>query len=159
MPKGDKLTARQNRFVAEYLIDLNATQAAIRAGYSPQGVAVIASRNLTKANIQVAIAQALSDREKATNITPAWVLKTLKENAEAAMRENQRGVANRALELIGKHLQMFPDAPPITINQDNRSQAITFQVVYDPPPGEKVTLPTGPDAPFPQLNNGNRNNN
>lgn len=51
-----KLSPKQERFVQEYLVDLNATQAAIRAGYSKQSARVQASRMLTKANVQDAIA-------------------------------------------------------------------------------------------------------
>jgi phage terminase small subunit len=50
-----KLTARQRRFVAEYLIDLNATQAAIRAGFAPGSAKVTASRLLTNPNLAAEI--------------------------------------------------------------------------------------------------------
>ena len=46
-----KLTAKQARFVQDYLIDLNATQAAIRGGYSAQAAAIIGHENLRKPNI------------------------------------------------------------------------------------------------------------
>ncbi len=49
------LTAKQQRFVDEYLIDLNATQAAIRAGYSPKSAYSIGQENLKKPEIQEAI--------------------------------------------------------------------------------------------------------
>ena len=47
-----KLTAKQQRFCDEYLIDLNATQAAIRAGYSPKTAAQAAARLLTNVKVQ-----------------------------------------------------------------------------------------------------------
>lgn len=50
-----KLAEKQKRFVEEYLIDLNATQAAIRAGYSPDSAKEIGSENLTKPNIRARI--------------------------------------------------------------------------------------------------------
>jgi phage terminase small subunit len=50
-----KLTAKQARFVEEYLCDLNATQAAIRAGYSPKTATVQGSRLLTNAKVAAAI--------------------------------------------------------------------------------------------------------
>ena len=46
-----KLTAKQKKFVEEYLIDLNATQAAIRAGYSTESAKEIGCENLTKPNV------------------------------------------------------------------------------------------------------------
>jgi phage terminase small subunit len=51
------LTARQARFVAEYLIDLNATQAAIRAGYSARTARSVGSENLTKPDIAAAVVE------------------------------------------------------------------------------------------------------
>ena len=53
------MNARQKRFVDEYCIDLNATQAAIRAGYSPKTARFIGTENLTKPNIKAAIDAAL----------------------------------------------------------------------------------------------------
>lgn len=63
-----KLNAKQQRFVEEYLIDLNATQAAIRAGYSVNSARDIGCENLTKPNIQEAIAKAMAERSKRTGI-------------------------------------------------------------------------------------------
>ena len=53
-----KLTLRQQRFVEEYLVDLNATQAAIRAGYSPKTARQQGHENLTKPYIEAAIQRA-----------------------------------------------------------------------------------------------------
>ena len=58
------LTQKQKAFVQEYLVDLNATQAAIRAGYSPKTAAVTGCENLTKPNIQKANNEAMKSREK-----------------------------------------------------------------------------------------------
>lgn len=70
-----ELNERQQAFVREYLIDLNGTQAAIRAGYSPKTAAVIAAENLTKPNIQEELAKAKAERSKRTGITADGVLK------------------------------------------------------------------------------------
>ena len=59
-----KLTAKQQRFCDEYLIDLNATQAAIRAGYSEKTAAVIATENLRKPNIAEYIKIRMDEKEK-----------------------------------------------------------------------------------------------
>lgn len=72
-----KLTAKQNRFVEEYLIDLNATQAAIRAGYSPATAKEIGCENLTKPNISDEIAKAMAERSKRTGINQDRVLTEL----------------------------------------------------------------------------------
>lgn len=77
------LTAKQQRFVDEYLLDLNATQAAIRAGYSKNTAEKIGSENLRKPDIARAIDAAKLARSEQTKIDAAWVLKRLVEEAEA----------------------------------------------------------------------------
>ena len=72
-----KLNPKQQRFVEEYLIDLNATQAAIRAGYSPKAATAIASENLSKPSISAAIACAMAERSKRTGITQDRILEEL----------------------------------------------------------------------------------
>ena len=62
------LTEKQRRFVDEYLIDLNATQAAIRAGYSVKTAREQASQNLTKLNIQQEISEKMAERSKRTGV-------------------------------------------------------------------------------------------
>lgn len=68
------MTPKQERFVAEYLIDLNATQAAIRAGYSAKTAQQVGFENLTKPVIKAALAEAQADRGKRTEITQDMVL-------------------------------------------------------------------------------------
>lgn len=62
------MTKKQKLFVAEYLIDLNATQAAIRAGYSVDTAGEIGHENLKKPEIQKAIAKAMAERNKRTGV-------------------------------------------------------------------------------------------
>ena len=64
-----KLTPKQKRFVAEYLVDLNATQAAIRAGYSEKRASEIGYQLLQKTTVQAAIQEAMADREERTGVT------------------------------------------------------------------------------------------
>ena len=71
------LTEKQARFVAEYLVDLNATDAAKRAGYSEKTAYAIGFENLRKPEIQDAIQTAMSQREKRTAITQDRVLQEL----------------------------------------------------------------------------------
>ena len=56
-----KLSQKQQLFIEEYLIDLNGTQAAIRAGYNPNTARQIAAENLTKPYIRKAIDKAIAD--------------------------------------------------------------------------------------------------
>src|SRR4051794_33786192 len=63
------LNERQARFVAEYLVDLNATQAAIRAGYSTATASQIGARLLANVKVAAAIAEAQAARSRRTEVT------------------------------------------------------------------------------------------
>lgn len=73
----DKLNDKQKRFCEEYIIDLNATQAAIRAGYSEKTARQIGTENLSKLVIQEYIQQLQIERSKRTEITADRVFKEL----------------------------------------------------------------------------------
>ena len=121
------LTAKQEQFCQEYLIDLNATQAAIRAGYSVKTAKDIACQNLAKLNISERIAELKLTRQDRVEISQDWVLNNLKLIAERCMQAEpvtafidgektetgeykfEHSGANKSLELIGKHLKMFTD--------------------------------------------------
>lgn len=66
--KGRRMTEKQKRFVEEYLIDLNATQAAIRAGFSVRTANEQGSRMLANVSIQTAISKAMAERSKRTGV-------------------------------------------------------------------------------------------
>ena len=72
-----KMSAKQMRFCDEYLIDLNATQAAIRAGYSAKNARNIASENMAKPNIKAYIDQRMAEKEAALIADQNEVLKYL----------------------------------------------------------------------------------
>lgn len=72
-----KLTDKQKKFVEEYLIDLNATQAAIRAGYKPENAQQIGSENLSKLVISNAIANAMAERSRRTGINQDRIVQEL----------------------------------------------------------------------------------
>lgn len=106
------MTAKQKAFVEEYLVDLNATQAAIRAGYSPATANVIGPENLSKPCIQAAVAEAKRKRSERTEISADFVLKELygiaKGEADDGNDSHMKFSAKlKALELIGKHIGMF----------------------------------------------------
>ena len=116
------MTPKQRRFVEEYLVDLNATQAAIRARYSERTAQEQGSRLLSKAMVQTAVAKAMAERSRRTKITSDYVLAGLQEIAERTMQRVpvldrlgnksgqwrfNAGAATRAFELMGKHLGMF----------------------------------------------------
>ncbi|NMM62068.1 terminase small subunit [Clostridium sp. P21] len=72
-----RLTDKQKKFIDEYLIDLNATQAAIRAGYSQKNAFKIGSELLQKTTVQKHMHKCMKDREKRTEITQDKVLNEL----------------------------------------------------------------------------------
>ena len=71
------MTQKQKRFIEEYLIDLNATQAAIRAGYSPDTAKAIGSENLTTPDIRAQIDRAMAERSKRTGVNAERVVQEL----------------------------------------------------------------------------------
>ena len=96
------LTPKQRRFVDEYMIDLNATQAAIRAGYSERSAASQGERLLRNDEIAAAVAEAQKDRAERTEVTQDRVLAMLEETRDAAHEVGQHSAATRAAELLGK---------------------------------------------------------
>lgn len=71
------MTKKQKRFVEEYLIDLNATQAAIRAGYSPDTAYSIGQENLKKPELRTHIDRAMAERSKRTGVNADRVVQEL----------------------------------------------------------------------------------
>ena len=118
-----KLTAKQEAFCREYLIDLNATQAAIRAGYSTKTARNVACENLTKPYISEYVQELMNERSKKTEITAEYVLASIKSVADRCMQVEEVLVngeasggfkfdssgANKSLELLGRHLKLFVD--------------------------------------------------
>lgn len=127
------MSPKQQRFVEEYLIDLNATQAAIRAGYSERTAYSIGQENLTKPEIAAAVQVEMDKRSERTALTTDYVLNGIREVAERCLQrapvmvgrgedrsqlidEEGRHVwtfdatgANKSFELLGKHLKLFTD--------------------------------------------------
>ena len=118
------LTPKQERFVAEYLADLNATAAAERAGYehpNKQG-----PRMLVNVGIAKAIASAQAKRSERTEITQDYVLALIVDTAERckmAPDYNPNAVLKGA-ELLGRHLAMFTDNKTVTHHDGDRLDAV-----------------------------------
>ena len=102
------LTPKQQRFVAEYLLDLNAAAAARRCGYSARAARQQGDRLLSKADIQAAIAEAQAERAERVELTQDEVVRSLQRIGRKAEAVADFPVALRALELLGRHLGMFP---------------------------------------------------
>ncbi len=140
-----ELTPKQERFVDEYLVDLNATQAAIRAGYSKKTAEQQGYQLLQKTSVLAAIQEAKSKRSERTEITQDWVLQTLVETVErcrqAAPVLDKKGdpvfvetasgdvapvyrfvpaAVLKGVELAGKHLGMFVDRKEVELSVYDR---------------------------------------
>ena len=124
-----KLTAKQLKFVQEYLVDLNATQAAIRAGYSKKTAEIIGYENLRKPGLSAILKEEMDKRAKKTEITAEYVLNTIRETIERCAQKEpvmewdaeakcmvetgewqfkENGVL-KGCELLGKHLGLYLD--------------------------------------------------
>ena len=103
------LTPKQQRFVEEYLIDLNATQSAIRAGYSEKTAAVIGAENLIKPNIAKAITEAQEKLSNKAQITVEMVVQGLLNEAKDLSEGSTQSARVSAWAHLGKHLGMFKD--------------------------------------------------
>ncbi len=118
------LTQKQEAFVAEYLVDLNATAAAERAGYehpNKQG-----PRMLVNVGVAKAIASAQAKRSERTEITQDYVLALIVDTAErckTASDYNPNAVLKGA-ELLGRHLAMFTDNKTVTHHDGDRLDAV-----------------------------------
>lgn len=124
------MTPKQQRFVAEYIIDLNATQAAIRAGYKANNANVTGPRLLANVSVAEAIAFAQGKTAERLEITAEKVLADLEDARRQAMATLDWSPAIRACELLGKHIGMFVDRSETTVTER--------MVVAAPPPEENT---------------------
>jgi len=113
MRNESKLTERQKMFCKEYIVDLNATQACIRAGYSEKTAKQIGSENLSKPYLQEEIARLMKSREERVKLTADKVLEDIERVRTLAEGSEQYSVSLKASELQGKHLAMFTDKQQI----------------------------------------------
>lgn len=107
-----KLTPKQARFAEEYLLDLNAAAAYRRAGYKARTdheASVGGSRLLANTGIKVVIAASQARRAQRSRLSQDWVLERLKVEAELTGEGAGHGARVKALELLGKHVGMWPN--------------------------------------------------
>jgi len=122
----NQLTAKQSAFVAEYLIDLNATQAAIRAGYSTKRPDVIGFENLRKPVIKAAINVGLSERAKRTKVTQDTVVENIVRIGTKAETADKYGDALKAEEMLARHVKLFSDPED---NENKQPPSVTYNFI------------------------------
>lgn len=103
------LTAKQARFVEEYLIDLNATQAAIRAGYSEKTAEQLGYQLLQKTSVLEAVEEAKNQVSKRTELTVDMVVQGLLKEAQDYAEGTTQSARVSAWAHLGKHLGMFKE--------------------------------------------------
>ena len=99
-----KLNPKQQRFCEEYLIDLNATQAAIRAGYSKKTARTIASKLLTNIDIEGYIVTLRAEIQAKTGITVENTVNFIKEVSEEAREVADFSNALKGQDMLMKYL-------------------------------------------------------
>ena len=109
MAKGDKLTAQQEQFCLEFIKDLNAVRAAIRAGYGEQHAKKNAWTIIRNPAVAERISELKADQTKRTKIQADDILRRLVRIAEKTEQEGDYNAAIRSLELLGKHQAMWID--------------------------------------------------
>lgn len=98
---------KQQTFVSEFLVDLNATQAAIRAGYSAKNADKIGHQLLGKTRVSTAIQQAQAERAEKLGRSAEDVLRDIQSLTKEARENGDLKTALKGLELEGKHMGMF----------------------------------------------------
>ena len=125
-----KLTGKQELFCREFIADLNATQAAIRAGYKKRSAHSIGAENLAKPQIAERIKELMREREIRLQLTVDGVVKRINDVANAANAEGDHNSELKALEMLMKHLGGY--------ERDNRQKQGEVIVVGVPKEFEAV---------------------
>lgn len=123
------LNEKQAAFVREYLVDFNATQAAIRAGYSSKTAGQIGHELLKKPEVQAALKEGQNRLAEATETEAEWVRRRLKEEATDYSATASHSARVRALELLGKINGIFE----ADNKQKGEAAASMLQVAFKKP--------------------------
>lgn len=125
------LNEQQQLFVDYYLADIgmNATSAAIKAGYSEKTARQQASRLLSNVNIQMAIKEAQQERQKRTLVTQDDVIRGLLTEAEWQGEGSSHSARVSAWAHLGKHLNMFTDKIDHTSSDGSMSPNLNIEFI------------------------------
>ena len=129
-----KLTDKEKKFCTEYLVDLNAHQAAKRAGYSVNTADKIGPNLLTKYPVYSRIQKLFENRAKKTELRAEYVVDNLRWIVEETKAKGDTKAyisAVKALELLGKHIGMFEDRLRI-IHQERSNSELVSEMLSSP---------------------------
>lgn len=121
-----ELTPKQEMFCKEYIIDLNATQACIRAGYSKNNADKIGSELLGKTRVREYVNILMDKRSKKIEITAEDVLQDIYDTRQTAKEQDKLSERTKCNELLGKHLKLFTDKTEITGKDGNPIETRTI---------------------------------
>lgn len=110
----DSLSDQQKVFCEEFLTDLNATQAVIRAGYKTKYPNRVAYQLMENPAIRIAIDGLRAERSKGTDVTKDFVLRGIQKAIKLAEENNNLNALLRGYELLAKHLGMFIERTEIS---------------------------------------------
>ena len=131
-----QMTPKQDLFVQEYLVDLNARQAAYRAGYSLNSATEIGYENLRKPHIQAALQKAMQQRAERVRIDQDFVIRVLQQEAQGGGPDTSSAARIRAAKLLGRHLGMFTGR----VDVEQIGPPPVIQVMFDDPPKLPTTV-------------------
>ena len=124
-----ELNDKQAAFVREYLVDFNATQAAIRAGYSAKTAGQIGHELLKKPEVQQRLREFQQKAAEKTETEAEWIRRRLKEEATDFTEFASQSARVRALELLGKINGVFE----VDNRQKGEAAASMLQVAFKKP--------------------------
>ena len=119
-----KLTNKQMRFVEEYFVDCNASQAALRAGYSVKTAFRSGQENMQKHAVKLAIEKRQKELSEATGVTQEQVIAEYLAVIENSKKLDENGiyvnaaVVKSTLDSLAKHLGMFTEKVEISTDED-----------------------------------------
>jgi len=132
MSDNDKLTHRQERFVQAFVSSGNATEAAIRAGYSKNSARQIATENLSKPSIKARIDEFIEAGAERAEVTLEGHLRELASLRDWARENGNAGAAVRAEELRGRTADFYASRHQIEDKPSDRELIAQFKAMGTP---------------------------
>ncbi len=131
----DTLTDRMKTFCEEYLVDLNATQAVVRAGYKTKYPNRVAFQLMENPAVRISIDALRAERSKSSDVTKDFVLRGIQKAIRLAEESNNLNALLRGHELLARHLGMFverteisgPDGEAIKMEQKVKEDVADFK--------------------------------